>query len=37
VTARNRQQPEDQDVRILEDSGDYDDFDALVGHAAIED
>lgn len=27
----------EQDARILEESGDYDDFDDLVGHAAIED
>lgn len=26
-----------QDARILEESGDYDDFDDLVGHAAIDD
>jgi Arc/MetJ-type ribon-helix-helix transcriptional regulator len=26
----------EEDARILEDSGDYDDFDDLVGHAAIE-
>ena len=27
----------EQDARILEKSGDYDDFDDLVGHAAIDD
>ncbi len=27
----------EQDARILEESGDYDDFNGLVGHAAIED
>jgi Arc/MetJ-type ribon-helix-helix transcriptional regulator len=25
----------EQDARILEESGDYDDFDAMVGHASI--
>jgi Arc/MetJ-type ribon-helix-helix transcriptional regulator len=27
----------EQDARILEEAGDYDDFDELVGHAVIED
>ena len=27
----------EQDARILEESGDYDDFDDLVGHATIDD
>ena len=31
-----QQQLAEQDARILEESGDYDDFDNLVNHAAIE-
>ena len=27
----------EQDARILEEAGDYDDFDALVGHSVIDD
>ena len=27
----------EQDARILEESGDYDDFDELVGHSSIDD
>lgn len=27
----------EQDARILEESGDYDDFDGLVGHSSIDD
>jgi len=27
----------EQDARILEESGDYDDFDTLVGHSLIDD
>ena len=36
--ARYRQQLRaERDAQILEESGDYDDFDALVGHASIDD
>ena len=32
-----QQQRGEQDARILEESGDYDDFDQLVSHASIDD
>jgi Arc/MetJ-type ribon-helix-helix transcriptional regulator len=36
LTLYQQQLRGEQDARILEESGDYDEFDALVGHASIE-
>ena len=37
LTLHRQQLRGEQDARILEESGDYDDFDDLVGHATIDD
>jgi Arc/MetJ-type ribon-helix-helix transcriptional regulator len=36
LTLYRRQLRAEQDARILEESGDYDDFDGLVGHLSID-
>ena len=37
LTSYRQQLRGEQDARILEETGDYDDFDSLVGHVVIDD